>query len=383
MNRTKLSKDSRRNLGKLSLIHFLRLTGVFFMLPLIVVYARTLSSNLILDGLALGSYEIAMSAMQIPSIFFSKKTGTKNYLYIGLSFFVIGNYLSFISTDIYTLIISRFITGLGAISSPITSLAIESVPPDRKNTAMVITGIGIGFAFLGGIGFAPLIGMFIGIRNFFLVSTILGILAMVIVFSIREGLDENTLRYPIIEKVETKKIIFLSSFCLATATFIIFFTLQNIYFSIYGLFNYGLIIFFSVFISGVIGVTISEFFSRIFKIHLLRLSVFLILIGLVLFFLFIMGSPNIYIAAIVLIPFISGLTIYEIAAVPTLFSSIGYENRNPSLGKYFTLQYSGNGFGALLAGTLSFYLAFPDLEYTLLLSGVALVLLSLIGFFRS
>ena len=44
--------------------------------------------------------------------------------------------------NIWLLITGRFIAGLGAISTPITSMAIDSVPEDRRNTAMTITGIG-------------------------------------------------------------------------------------------------------------------------------------------------------------------------------------------------------------------------------------------------
>ena len=183
---SRLNKDQYRTLSELSLVQFLRLTGIFFVIPLIGVYASKFTQNGILIGLALASYEISMAVMQIPSGYLSRIIGRKNYIYLGLSLFILGNILSYAGNNIWLLITGRFIAGLGAISTPITSMAIDSVPEDRRNTAMAITGIGIGFAFMGGIGFSPLIATFIGIRNFFLISAILGIGAIFIITRIKE-----------------------------------------------------------------------------------------------------------------------------------------------------------------------------------------------------
>ncbi len=150
---SRLNKDQYRTLSELSLVQFLRLTGIFFVIPLIGVYASKFTQNGILIGLALASYEISMAVMQIPSGYLSRIIGRKNYIYLGLSLFILGNILSYAGNNIWLLITGRFIAGFGAISTPITSKPIYLHPDLIFNTAMSIVREQIGFLFMSGIGF--------------------------------------------------------------------------------------------------------------------------------------------------------------------------------------------------------------------------------------
>ncbi len=379
-----LDSRARSTLFKLSIVHFLRLTGIFFLIPLIVIYAKTMTSSYFLAGLALGSYEIAMAIMQIPSTYIYRRIGKKNYIYMGLSLFVIGNLICYSTDDIYILIIGRFIEGLGAISAPITALAIDAVPVERRNTAMAFTGIGIGFAFLLGLGFSSIIGNYIGIRNFFLISAVLGVLAVLIIRSVEERKNMKPLIGDKVQKLKGNAYtILVSSFSLATVTFLFFFILQKTYYLELGFFYYGVIIFISVLISGILAVFITEVLNRIRPFNILLLSFFLILLGTATFFGVLFLKPLVTLAVLSMIPFIMGFTIYEIVAIPTLFSSSSMEGREHILGGYFTLQYAGNGFGSLIAGLIASYFFSIKLLDIFFVLAVFLSLISLIAYYSS
>lgn len=352
-SRTPLSKDSRLTLSKLALVHFLRLTGVFFLIPLIVIYARTMTSSYFLAGVALGSYEIAMAAMQLPSTYLYKRLGKKNYIYIGMSLFVLGNIICYLTGDIYVLIIGRFIEGMGAISSPITALSLDAVPTDRRSTAMAFTGIGIGFAFLGGLGLASIIGNYIGIRNFFLISAVLGVLAILVITSIHERPLEKIIENANDGGKKNSITVLISSISLALVTFLFFFILQRTYYISLGFFYYGIIILLAVIISAIVAIYLSEVVNRKKPFNVFGLGLWLIFAGTIIFFGVLFVKPIAILALLSMIPFITGFTIYEIVAIPTLFNSSSMEGKEHLLGIYFTLQYAGNGIGSLVAGFLA------------------------------
>ncbi len=354
---SRLNREQYRTLSELSLVQFLRLTGIFFVIPLIGVYASKFTQNGILIGLALASYEISMAVMQIPSGYLSRIIGRKNYIYLGLSLFILGNILSYAGNNIWLLITGRFIAGLGAISTPITSMAIDSVPEDRRNTAMTITGIGIGFAFMGGIGFSPLIATFIGVRNFFLISAILGIGAIFIITRIKE--TKHTVNQKHMNETILKHkdyLIYTGAFLVSSASFMIFLSVQIYAVPYFGLFQYGLILFLSVLISGIIAVTISEGVYRIRKFNVIGLSSVLIFVGITTVYLGLIFHLNYILYMIALIPFFTGFSIYEIVIIPLLAGVLSNRERNLSFGIFYAFQYSGNGIGAILEGALLLFL---------------------------
>ena len=350
---SKLNKEQYRSLFELSIVQFLRLTGIFFVIPLIGVYASKFTHNGILIGLALASYEISMAVMQIPSGYISRIIGRKNYIYLGLSLFIAGNILSYLGSNIWILIAGRFIAGLGAISTPITSLAIDIVPEDRRNTAMAVTGIGIGFAFIGGIGFSPLIATYIGIRNFFLISAVLGILAILIINRIKEVKRHvNDGNVGKIRNEHRDHLIYAGAFMLSSITFMIFLAVQINVVPSYGLFHYGLTLFLSILISGIIAISISEGVYRRRKFNVIALSSVLIFAGIFTVYLGLIFKLNYLAYVLALIPFFTGFSIYEIAIIPLLTGVLSNKERNVSFGIFYTFQYSGNGIGAILEGSL-------------------------------
>jgi predicted MFS family arabinose efflux permease len=353
----RIPKDVLKTLGKLSAIQFLRLSGVFFVLPLIAIYAQKFTQNDVLIGLSLGAYEISMAIMQIPAGIVSKKIGRKNYIFIGLAIFVIGNLISFYAFSIFTLIVGRFVAGLGAISTPVSSIAMDSVPKERRNTAMAIIGIGIGFAFLAGIGIAPLVASFIGIDFFFLISAIFGLIGIVAMKSVKEP----TRTFIKMEKDDinptngrVRYLMFFGTLFLAITSFLIFYSLQTLSYLDYGIFNYGVLLFIGLLISGIIAVSISEIVYRKRKFNIIALSSALIVIGVFSLFIGIILKLNFLYLALCIIPFFTGFSIYEISAIPLLNNLIGEGKNNVSFGVFYAFQYGGDAIGAILGGTFAF-----------------------------
>ncbi|MHB1440197.1 MAG: MFS transporter [Cuniculiplasma sp.] len=373
---SKLDRKTISNLGKLSSIQFLRLSGVFFIIPLIAVYAGKFTSNDILIGLSLGAYEISMAIMQVPSGYFSRITGKKNYIYVGLTIFIIGNLLSYFASNIWLLILGRLVAGLGAISSPISSLAIDMVPEDRKNSAMAITGVGIGFAFLGGIGLSPIIAAYIGIQNFFLISSFFGILAIIMV----PGIPEYNKIEKGIDKIFNQNtfMIFAGTFLLSILSFIIFYNLQIYVSKEYGLYNYGLILFLGLLISGIIAVSISEGIYRRRKFNIILLSSLLIMVGSIVLFTSLLFHPDVILLTFSIIPFFTGFSIYEISAIPLLTRFLGKGERNLSFGLFYAFQYTGNGIGAIIGGAISAFESTNSILISLSLSVILGVLSGLL-----
>ena len=352
-----LDRDVLKTLTKLSLIQFLRMSGVFFIIPVLAVYSERFTDSGILIGLSLGAYEISMAVMQIPSGRLSDKFGRIPVIQFGLTLFIVGNSLSYLSfyfnglEGIYILIISRFIAGTGAISTPLTSLSQEIVPSDRKNTAMAIMGVGIGMSFLLGTAFSPIISSLIHIQNMFLISIILGIAAILSMLNVREH------RYSkMAEKLKMDKHVIrvsMGAFLFSIAGFIIIYS-DQIYFSFkFGLFNYGVILFISVLFSGVIAIFISESYARKKNKKLILLASFLMIAGIIILFAGFLEYISFPMISLFLICYYTGFSLYEISAVPAITGKIRRESYGSSIGIFYSMLFLGNGIGALIGGSLA------------------------------
>ena len=352
-----LDRGVLKTLTKLSAIQFLRMSGVFFIIPVLAVYSERFTDSGILIGLSLGAYEISMALMQIPSGRLSDKFGRIPVILFGLLLFIVGNSLSYLSSyfngieGIYILIISRFIAGTGAISTPLTSLSQEMVPDNRKNTAMAIMGVGIGLSFLLGTAFSPIISSLIQIQNMFLISIFLGIAAFVSMLNVREYGNGK-----IAEKLKLDKHVLrvsMGAFLFSVAGFIIIYSNQ-VYFTFrFGLFNYGVILFISVLISGAISIYISEAYARRKNIRLIPFASFLMIGGIVILFAGFLEYISFPVISVFLICYYTGFSLYEISAVPAITGKIRRENYGSSIGIFYSMQFIGNGIGALIGGSLA------------------------------
>jgi MFS family permease len=168
----------------LSAILSLRFLGLFLVLPVLSVYAMTLKgATPLLVGIIVGSYALTQTIFQVPFGIMSDKIGRKPTIFIGLIIFLVGSIISAMSTDIYMLLIGRFLQGAGAIGAVVTAMISDLVEEETRGKAMAMMGgtIAISFAFAMGLG--PVIGARYGVDTLFWITAILAIFAMILLFT--------------------------------------------------------------------------------------------------------------------------------------------------------------------------------------------------------
>ncbi|QOY54520.1 MFS transporter [Candidatus Sulfurimonas marisnigri] len=168
----------------LSAILSLRFLGLFLVLPVISVYALGLeNSTPLLVGVVVGGYALTQAIFQVPFGTMSDKIGRKPTLLVGLIIFLIGSVICAYSTDIYTLMIGRFLQGAGAIGSVITAMISDLVEEEIRGKAMAIMGGTIALSFALAMGLGPVIGAKYGVASLFIITAVLAVFAIVLLFT--------------------------------------------------------------------------------------------------------------------------------------------------------------------------------------------------------
>ena len=168
----------------LSLILSFRFLGLFLVLPVISIYAMGLeNSTPLLVGVVVGGYALTQAIFQIPFGTMSDKIGRKPTLLFGLLLFLVGSIVAGYSTDIYMLMIGRFLQGAGAIGSVITAMIADVVEEKTRGHAMAIMGGFIAMSFAVAMAVGPVIGAHYGVSTLFFITAGLSVAAMILLFT--------------------------------------------------------------------------------------------------------------------------------------------------------------------------------------------------------
>ncbi len=168
----------------LSAILSLRFLGLFLVLPVISVYALELEgATPLLVGIVVGGYALTQALFQVPFGSMSDKIGRKPTLLFGLLIFLVGSIICAYSTDIYMLMLGRFLQGAGAIGSVITAMISDLVSEEIRGKAMAIMGASIALSFALAMGLGPVLGAKYGVEFLFILTAVFAVLAIILLFT--------------------------------------------------------------------------------------------------------------------------------------------------------------------------------------------------------
>ena len=171
----RMTPEERRAGASLASIFALRMLGLFLILPVFSVYAKTLpgGDNLALVGFALGAYGLTQAFFQIPYGIASDYFGRKLVIVIGLVIFALGSFVAAWAPDMTWIIVGRVLQGAGAISAAVTALAADLTREEHRTKVMAMIGSSIGLVFALSLVGAPLLYGWIGMGGLFIMTGVL------------------------------------------------------------------------------------------------------------------------------------------------------------------------------------------------------------------
>jgi len=178
-----MTSTERRATISLAGIFGLRMLGMFLILPVFALYAKTLpgGEDHTLIGLALGMYGLTQAILMIPFGMASDRFGRKPVIIIGLVIFALGSFFAASATDLWGVLLGRALQGAGAISAAVTALLADLTREEKRTQAMAMIGSTIGLAFAFSLAAGPAFYHWIGVPGMFAMTGALALLATLVV----------------------------------------------------------------------------------------------------------------------------------------------------------------------------------------------------------
>lgn len=176
----RMTRTEVRAGAALAAIFALRMLGLFLVLPVFSVFAKTLpgGENILWAGLAFGVFGLAQGCMQIPFGMASDRFGRKPVIVFGLLLYAAGSLMAMWAPDIWWMTVARAVQGLGAISAAVTALASDLVREQHRTKVMAMIGSTIGLVFAASLVISPALYSLIGMDGLFLLIAVLALLAI-------------------------------------------------------------------------------------------------------------------------------------------------------------------------------------------------------------
>ncbi len=157
-----------RAILSLGSVFFLRMLGLFLVLPVLSPYASELpGTSPLLIGLAVGAFPLSQTLLQVPFGWASDRLGRRPVIVAGLVLFAMGALMAAWATTIWTLIGGLFLQGSGAIASVLIALLADLTRSGSRTRAMAGVGGSVGLALGLGLVGGPLVASAWGVPLIF------------------------------------------------------------------------------------------------------------------------------------------------------------------------------------------------------------------------
>lgn len=182
----------RRSTFALSSIFALRMLGLFMIIPVFAVVGQQyVGATPALLGLAVGIYGLSQAILQIPFSLLADRFSRKPLIVFGLALFALGGAIAATSDHIYGVILGRAIAGAGAVSAVVMALLADVTREEQRTKAMATMGMSIGLSFVVAFSLGPWLTHMVGISGLFWVTTLMGVLAMLMLLMVPKTLRHH------------------------------------------------------------------------------------------------------------------------------------------------------------------------------------------------
>lgn len=182
---SKLSPLERRSAITLACVISLRLFGLFLIMPVFSLYAKSMpGATGFMIGLALGVYGLGQVLLQIPLGLLSDRIGRKPAITLGLLLFALGGVVAALSHTLAGIAVGRAIQGMGAVAGAGIALAADLTVEENRGKVMGIIGVSIGLAFLLALILGPPLEAIDGLPGLFAATSALALLSLALLWLI-------------------------------------------------------------------------------------------------------------------------------------------------------------------------------------------------------
>ena len=342
----------------LSFIIGSRFFGLFIILPVISVYALELEgATEFLIGVLIGVYAISQIAFQVVFGYVSDRFGRKNSMLIGLLVFIAGAVICAAATDIYAMILGRFIQGAGAIGAVAIALMSDMTKEEVRGHAMAMMGAFIGISFTLSMILSPILSAKYGLSSLFYLSIAVTVVCIALLYTAvgeEPKFTHSQVKMPAVKLLSNKNLLLMniSNFMqkmLMSAAFIVIPIAIVKYFGmdkkdLSGIYSVATVFgFIAMGIGGAIGET-----KRITK-QILVIGVSLFVVCYALFALSLGHKPLFYAGVII---FFIGFNLHEpiLQSMASKFSKVS--QKGAVLGIFNAFGYMGSFIGGIGGGAL-------------------------------